>query len=219
LEDIFMKKFLLIGLIVGLVLIIVGGVGVVFGQAQGNAENNAVTVTQGQNGDKGAQQYGYGRNGSQGGDNIVIGPGGKGIDNGILIGPGRGGMMDRNGQGYEPGGMMDGRGVDQYNGVMQDYLISAFASAVGLTVDQVNTRLANGETPAQIAVAQGKNQADLPALWSQVHQDALNKAVTAGVITQEQANAMQQRMNNYSGPGFGPGFGSCPMWNGDKTQP
>ena len=95
-------------------------------------------------------------------------------------------------------------------------MISAFASAVGLTVDEVNTRLTNGETLDQIAIAQGKTQADLPALVTQVRQDALNAAVAAGVITQAQADVMLQRMNTYTGQGFGPGFGACPMWDGDN---
>jgi hypothetical protein len=115
--------------------------------------------------------------------------------------------------------MMSGRGTGQYSGVMHDYMISAFASAVGLTVDEVNTLLAKGETPAQIAIAQGKTEADLPALWTQVRKDALNKAVADGVITQAQADLMLGRMNNYPGSGFGPGFGDCPMWDGDETQP
>jgi hypothetical protein len=212
-----MKKFLIIGLIVGLVLIIVGGAGVVFAQAQGNAEINTVTVTTGQYGGKSIQQYGNG--GPKSGNGIIVVPGGQGIDNGILIGPGRGGVMGPKGNGYGPGGMMGGRGMGQYAGVMHDYMISAFASAVGLTVDEVNTRLSNGETPTQIAIAQGKTEADLPALWTQVRQEALNKAVADGVITQAQADVMLQHMNNYAGPGLGPGFGNCPMLGGNETQP
>jgi hypothetical protein len=145
------------------------------------------------------------------------GPGGMMGQNGNGYSPG--GMMGRNGKGYGPGGMMGGRGMGAYGGVMHGYMISAFASAVGLTVEEVNTRLANNETPAQIAIAQGKSEADLPALWSQVRQEALNKAVADGVITQAQADAMLQHMNNYAGSGFGPGFGSCPMWDGDEAQP
>ncbi len=219
-----MKKFLIIGLIVALALIVVGGVGVVFAQVQGNAENTAITVSTGQNGDQIVKQFGYG-------------PGSMMGENGDQYGPGRGGMMGSNGRGgmmggdengYGPGGMMGGngrggmmggRGIGQNAGVMHGYMISAFASVVGLTVDEVNTRLASGETLAQIAIAQGKTEADLPALWSQIRQDALNKAVTDGVITQAQADVMLQHMNNYSGPGFGPGFGGCPMLDGNETQP
>ncbi len=124
------------------------------------------------------------------------------------------------GRGFGPGGMMGGRGVGQGKGIMRDYMISAFADSVGLTVDQVNTRLSNGETFKEIALAQGKTEADLPALVSQVRQAALDKAVADGVITQAQADLMLERMKDYSGEGFGPGygFGDCPMWDGDEVQ-
>jgi hypothetical protein len=210
-----MKKFLLIGLIVALALIVVGGVGVVFAQAQGNAEGTAVTVSTIQNGDKIIQPFGDGRGGMMGGDGNQYGPGRGGMMGRNENGYGAGGMMG----GYGRGGMMGGRGIGQEAGVMHDYMISAFASVVGLTADEVNTRLTNSETLAQIAIASGKTEADLPALWTQVRQDALDKAVTDGVITQAQADLMLQHMNNYAGPGFGLGFGDCPMQDGDETQP
>ena len=199
-----MKKFLLIGLIVALALIVVGGAGVVFAQVQGNTEGTAVPQNPVQNGDK-IQQFGYGPGGMMGGN------GRGGMMGGDEYGYGSGGMMGR----YGCGGMMGGRGVGPYASVIHDYMISAFASAVGLSVDEVNTQLANGQTFAQIAIAQGKTKADLPTLWSQVRQEALNKAVADGVITQAQADVMINHMNNFSGPGFG----GCPMWDGDEAQP
>jgi hypothetical protein len=243
-----MKKFLLIGLIVGLTLIIVGGAGVVFAQGRGVDNAASLTVTTAQNGDEIVQQFGYGPGGPQGGNGTIVVPGGQPNGGTIQIGPGgmmgrneygygpggmmggngRGGMMGGDEQGYGPGGMMGGKGrggmmgglgIGENAGVMHDYMLSAFASAVGLTVDEVNTRLTNGETMAQIAIAQGKTEADLPTLWSQVRQAALDKAVADGVITQAQADIMLEHMNNYSGTGFGPGFGDCPMMDGDEVQP
>jgi hypothetical protein len=221
-----MKKFLLIGLIVGLVLVLVGGVGVVFAQVRGSAQTTAITVTTGQNGAKIIQQFGSGPGTQNRGNRIQFGPGGMMGQFGYQAGPkgngngyGPGGMMG----GYGPGYMMGGRG--EFKGFMHDYMISAFANAVGLTVEDVNTRLSNGESPQQIAIAQGKTEADLPALWTQVHQDALNAAVADGVITQAQADLMLEHMEEYSGSGFGPGFGpgfsfgNCPMWDGDEVQP
>ncbi len=234
-----MKKFLLIGLIVALALIVVGGVGVVFAQGRGVANPASITVTTTQNGDKIVQQFGYGPGGSQGGNGTIVVPGDQPNSGTIQVGPGgmmsrneygyapggmmggngRGGMMGGDEYGYGPGGMMGGLGIGENAGVMHDYMLTAFASAIGLTVDELNTRFANGETMAQIAIAQGKTEADLPALWTQVRQDALNKAVADGVITQAQADLMLQHMNNYSGEGLGPGFGNCPMHDGDEAQP
>jgi hypothetical protein len=221
-----MKKFLLIGLIVSLALIVVGGVGVVFAKAYEVNNPATVTITT-QNGNQITRQFGSGE--QQNGNGIIIQKRGQTGDDGIYVNPG--GMMGEygyrtgpngNGNGYGPGGMMGGRGMmnNQGKGPMREYMITAFANVVGLTVDEVNTRLANGETPREIALAQGKTEADLPALWTQVRQDALKAAVAAGVITQAQADVMLEHMNNYKGEGFGPGFGpgSCPLWDGDETQ-
>jgi hypothetical protein len=208
-----MKKFLLIGLIVALVLILVGGAGVVYARVRGLDNNANVIVTAVQNSNKIIRQFEYGPG--------MMGQYGNGY--------GPGGMMG----GYGPGvnvsprgfgtGMMGGRGlqIGRGAGIMHDYMISAFAKAVGLTVEDVDTRLANGETPKEIAIAQGTAVADLPALWAQVRQAALDQAVADGVITQAQADRMLEHMNEYSGPGFGPGFGGndCPMWDGDEAQP
>jgi len=194
-----MKRFLLIGLIVALALILVGGGGVVYAAVR-NAGNNAIVNL----------------NIPQGGDKVVpFGYGPGGMMNGYRNGPG--GMMG----GYGPGGMMGGRGqgLVRGEGIMHDYVISAFANAVGLTVDEVNTRLSSGETLQQIAKDQGFTGDKLTQLAKDVRQAALSQAVKDEVITQAQADRMLQRMNNFTGPGFGFGFGNCPMWDGDEVQP
>jgi hypothetical protein len=213
-----MKKFLLIGLIVAFVLIIVGGAGVVYAHVRGIDNNTVITEndTQNQNVDEIVQPFEYGPGGMMGRSGNRYGPGG--MMGGDEYGYGSGGMMG--GRGYDRGGMMGGRGIARGAGIMHDYMISAFASAVGLTVDEVNTRLVSGETLNEIAIAQGKTASDLPALAAQVRQAALDKAVADGVITQAQADLMLERMNNETGQGFGSGFGfgDCPMWDGDETK-
>jgi hypothetical protein len=198
-----MKKFLLIGLIIGLVLVLVGGGGVVYARVTGSNNNVVVSVKTQQNGNKNA---------------IPFGPGGRLGDNFDRNGPG---MM--NPYGYGPGGMLRGPGfgLNQDEGLLHDYLVSAFAKAVNLTADQVNTRLANGETLRQIAVAQGFTGDQLTQLATQVVTDAINQAVTAGVITQAQADKLLQQMQNHPGFGFGPGFGfrNCPGMNDEAGQP
>jgi len=188
-----MKRFLLVGLIVGLVLVLVGGGGAVYAAvAAANNPQNATTTV---------QQY-------QQQKVAPYGPGGRGNGNIIPFGPGE---------------MMRQRGFQAFRaeGVLHDYIVSAFAKAVGLTTDQVTTRLANGETLRQIAVAQGFTGDQLAQLATQVVTDALNQAVAAGVITQAQADTLLQRLNNNPGFGFGPGFGfrNCPGWDNDNGQP
>ena len=205
-----MKKVLLIGLIVALVLIIVGGAGVVYARIRGLDRNIVLAGNNPQSGDRIVQPFEFGPGGMMRGYGDRNGPGGMMGGNDY----GRGGMMGGNGYG---GGMMGGLGIRRGAGIMHDYMISAFAKAVGLTVEQVDTRLANGETFKDIIIAQGKAQADLPTLASQVRKAAMDQAVADGVITQAQADKMLERMNNLSGSDFG--FGDCPMWDGDEAQP
>jgi len=199
-----MKKFLIIGLIVALVLIIVGGAGVVFARVRGVANNTVVITNTTQSGDKIIRQFGYGPGGMMGGYGNGYGPGG------MMGGYGPGGMMGR--RGYSNGhGMMDVRGA----GVMHDYMISSYAFLVGLSVEEVDARLAKGETLKEIAIAQGTTEDQLPALVTQVRKNALDSMVADGIITQAQADLMLERMNNYSGQGFN--LDNCPMWDSDEA--
>src|SRR4030043_2391952 len=112
-----MKKLLLIGLIVGLVLIIVGGAGVAYARMRGADNNVPVTITRFANGDDVVRQFsygpggmmqGYGSGGMMGGYGNGYGPGE--MMGGYSNGYGPGGMMGRRGKGYGPG-MMGGRGL------------------------------------------------------------------------------------------------------------
>ncbi len=97
---------------------------------------------------------------------------------------------------------------DDY-GPLHTYLLQAFAEKTGLSVDQVNAQLATGKTLAQIALDQGVKQEDLSTFLLEVHKLALDKAVAAGAITQQQADWMYQRLQQgklWWGPGRG-----CPM--------
>ena len=204
-----MKKILMIGLIVALALIIVGGAGVVYAHARGIDGSNVVAFNRSLNGDNVVRQFSYGPGGMMQGYGSGYGPGR------MMQGYGPGGMM----QGYGSGGMMGGRGFGgvQGEGPMHDYMISAFAEVVGLTAEEAETRLEAGETLKEIAIAQGITVENLPELVTQVRQAALDQAVADEVITQAQADLMLEHMNNYQGPGFGPGYGheDCPMWDGD----
>ena len=104
---------------------------------------------------------------------------------------------------------------------MQDYMEQAMADAVGLSLDEFESRHDAGETFYQIALAQGFSAEEIPALMQDARGKALDAAVAAGVITQDQADWMGSRgfgrggmMNNY---GYGDGTGECPMFDGDEV--
>jgi hypothetical protein len=225
-----MKRLLIVGLIVAVVFILIGGAGMVYAKVRGLDRNEVVINEAIRPGAPQVREFSYGPGGMMGG--YSYGPGGMMSGNGY--GPGRmmgefgfeyqngPGMMGERGFGYRNGpGMMGGRGFRTFDnrgeGLMHDYMISSFAEAVGLTVEEVNSRLAKGETLPEIAIAQGTAGADLPGLLTQVQQAALDKAVADGVITQAQADFMLEHMNQRLGSGVGPS--DCPMWDNDEQLP
>lgn len=116
-------------------------------------------------------------------------------------------------QGGQPptGGMMGQGGY----GWMHDYVEQALAVKLDLTEQQVEEQLAAGTPMYQVALDHGIKQEDLATFMNEVHQEAFGKAVAAGVITQERADWMLQRMQNMYQNGAG--TGNCPMHNGQST--
>jgi len=99
-------------------------------------------------------------------------------------------------------------------GFTHDYVVQVLAGKLGLTEAQVEDALANGATMYQLALDNGIAEADLPAFMNEVHQAAFDKAVADGVLTQEQAGWMLERMGGMFTDGAG--LGDCPM---DGTHP
>ena len=147
-----MKKILIFGAVLGVVLLALGVAGYVYAQSQTPTPANP--------------GYGYGR--------------------GMMGGYGRG-MM---GGGY---GMMGGWGQGNY-GPMHDYMIPALAEKLGLTAEELQARIDGGETPYQVAQAKGLSDEEIRNLFQAAHAEALDAAVAAGAITQEQADWMSQHM-------------------------
>jgi hypothetical protein len=126
--------------------------------------------------------------------------------------PGYGpGMMGR-------GGMMGGwRGQTSPDGYgpMHQYMLDAFAEALDLTPEEVQARLDAGESMWQIAEAEGISAEALRDFMIGVRTQALSAAVADGVLTQEQADWMIQRMEQMPMFGFGAGRGGCPGLGGE----
>ena len=91
-------------------------------------------------------------------------------------------------------------------GVMHTFMTIEFTKQLGLNVNDVNTRLAAGETMYDIALSSGVTAEEFPAIMASVRTNALDAAVKANVITQAQADWMKSR-----------GFGQGGMGTGDCT--
>jgi Spy/CpxP family protein refolding chaperone len=124
-------------------------------------------------------------------------------------------------------GMMGGDWANGSYGPMHAYMLPALAEALDLAPEDLQARIDAGESPWQIAQAQGLSDEEVSALLSEAHAKALQSAVEAGAITQEQADwmqdHMQQRWQN-GAPGFGPchggaGRGSRGRWNSLPEEP
>ena len=113
------------------------------------------------------------------------------------------------GQGY--GRMGQGRMAAQYGaGWMHEYMAPAVAEQLDLTVEELEALHAEGQTFWQIAEARGYTLEEAQALLADARAVALDAAVAAGTITQEQADWMNTRM----GSGRMMGQGGCPGMGG-----
>ncbi len=102
----------------------------------------------------------------------------------------------------QPGGPMG----KHDGGPIRTYFEQALAQKLGLTDAQLQEKLTAGQRPQEIVAETGVAAADIPALLQEVHKTALANAVTAGVITQAQADEMlQHRQDHPNGGGKGPG--------------
>lgn len=106
-----------------------------------------------------------------------------------------------------------------------DPMWTAVAGALGIDVNTLFTELQSGSTLAQIAEAHGVDVQTVYDAALTVMTDHMNAMVTAGYITQAQADAYQvwirdnmAQMPMFNGTGFGPGmmgnYGHGMMGNG-----
>ena len=70
---------------------------------------------------------------------------------------------------------------------LSTYMPTAMADALGLSVDEVNSRLASGETFTTIALSLGYTSDQLPAMMKDIRTKAIDLATADGVLTADQA--------------------------------
>jgi hypothetical protein len=124
-------------------------------------------------------------------------------------------------QGYQPPTQPRGPMMAGGEGPMHDYMVKALAEALGMDAAKLESRLDGGETVYQIALAQGIAAEDIPALLTAAHDKALDSAVTAGVISQQQADWMKSRgfgRGGGMGTGVCDGTGNSQMHGGGRWQ-
>lgn len=135
------------------------------------------------------------------------GPGyGSGYGPGMMGGYSYGSGMMGGGYGYGRSMVMRGIRTSGSYGPMHDAMQDALAAGLDLTREELDARIAAGETPAQIAAAQGFSSEEFAQIFADARKAAMDKAVADGYLTQAQADRMLNRM---AGRGFA---GNCPMY-------
>jgi hypothetical protein len=108
--------------------------------------------------------------------------------------------------------MMGGARTDGQYGPMHEYMEKAFAEALGISQDDLETALAGGKTMWQVAQDKGMTLEQFQKVMVDARTNAFKQMVADGVITQAQADWMLSRMGGQGGR-FG-GQGGCPGMGG-----
>lgn len=132
-------------------------------------------------------------------------PWGGMLGGGMMGGVAPGSMMGGTWQRGRMGGGMLGATRGGGYGVMHDAMWNALADELGLSRAELDDRVAAGETPLQIAQAEGFTSAEFYDLMLAARQTAIEQLVADGTLTQAQADWMLSHM-----AGRGAGFGTCP---------
>lgn len=85
------------------------------------------------------------------------------------------------------GGNQGYQAYETQDGILHDALVTAFADALGLSVDDVNARLADGETLSEIALSTGMTFDEFVVLFNEIHERVKDQAIMDGTLTQTQA--------------------------------
>jgi hypothetical protein len=115
-------------------------------------------------------------------------------------------------QGYGPGGsgLYVGTSLNQ-EVALSNYMPAAMAEVLGLSVEDVNAKLASGETFYSIALSLGYTSEQLPALMTSVRDKAIELAAAAGAISTDQSSLLLG--NQYGGNAYGNGTGTASMYS------
>jgi hypothetical protein len=77
------------------------------------------------------------------------------------------------------------------DGILHDTMLQLFSDKLGLPVSELETRLADGETMAQIAISEGLTIEEFQTWMLEARIQAIDQAVADGKLTAEQAEWMK----------------------------
>ena len=78
--------------------------------------------------------------------------------------------------------------IQNGEGYLHTYMVTALAEKLGLKVEDVNARITAGKTIYDIAIADSVKAKDFPARIIEVHAQAVSTAMKDDIITQKQTD-------------------------------
>ncbi len=128
---------------------------------------------------------------------------------------GHGMMGDYEGNEQDHGhGMMGGYGHgmmdwDGEYGPMHELMVAALAETINIPSDEIQNRHDAGETMWEIAEAEGLSAEEIQEVMSSTHDNALEDALANGLMTEEQAEVMDDHMDQMWSGDYQDGAGHC----------
>lgn len=119
----------------------------------------------------------------------------------------------------QPGGFWGGMGHGQRRGeafqvmggidrsAVRDAMHSTLAAGLGIPQEELDSRLAAGERPYEIAASLGFSDEEFVELHTAARDSAISKLLANGVVTEDQAEWMRSHQGGMRG-----GHGSCPNY-------
>ena len=149
---------------------------------------------------------------------------GKALDNGAITQDQYDQMLQhmeqRGERDFDPVGgraMRGGFGFDEFplrkGGIFQEYMDSALAQALNLSIEELQSMKDDGLNMNDYAVEHGMTIDELQNMMKEIHANALNAAFDDGAITEDQYQMMLERLENSDGRlPFGPGTQGSRGW-------
>ena len=117
-------------------------------------------------------------------------------------------------------GSMGAGNMSVGDGLLHDYMVAAYAEELNIPVADLEARLDQGETMAQIAISTGLTIDQFRTLMVETSSQAINQAVADGTLTQQQADWMKQHgARQMAGGQLGNGRGMRGAGQGQFANP
>ena len=150
---------------------------------------------------------------------LALGAAGVAYAQSTAQGTGTGSGSGRMGGRGSNGGMGAGN-MNAGDGILHDYMIAAYAEELNIPVADLEARLDQGETMAQIAISTGLTIDQFRTLMVETRSQAIDQAVADGTLTQQQADWMKQHgAGQMAGGQLGNGRGMRGAGQGQFANP